>query len=343
MSKDDEDDPILGPAALVFHTPVRGKRRRITDHAGSGGRHAKVLSRISRIVRRRPEVMVKVTGSARGFRSLKEHLAYITRNGKLEAERESGELIRGTAGVQSLATEWWGDCGIDRPTRARDTINLILSMPPGTDPQAVADAARAFAHETFGNRYDYLLAHHNHDSDPKRPENPHAHLTIKTRGHEGQRLDPRKEDLQAWREGFAEQLRKRNVEAEATPRRARGVVRKGQRQAIRHMNVRRGSRVSWWKVNQALKTVTQKTVTHDQAPEAAAPWTTATRERQRKVRRAWGQLAIALEDTGQAALAKEVRQFLANLPNLATEREALAAVAQKALAKRVKPEPQRSR
>jgi Domain of unknown function (DUF4386)/MobA/VirD2-like, nuclease domain len=110
-----------------------------------------------------------------GFRSLKEHLAYITRNGKLDGERESGELIRGAAGVQSLAAEWWGDCGIDRPTRARDTINLILSMPPGTDPQAVAEAARAFAHETFGNNYDYLLAHHNHDSDPKRPENPHAH------------------------------------------------------------------------------------------------------------------------------------------------------------------------
>lgn len=338
MSKLHEEDPILGPAGLVFRTPVRAKRRRTGDHSGSGGRRAKVINRISRIVRRRPEVMVKVTGSARGFRSLKEHLAYITRNGKLDGERESGELIRGAAGVQSLAAEWWGDCGIDRPTRARDTINLILSMPPGTDPQAVAEAARAFAQEMFGGQYDYLLAHHNHDSDPKRPENPHAHLTIKTRGHEGQRLDPRKEDLQAWRERFAEQLRMRNVEAEATPRRARGVVRKGQRQAIRHMNVRRGSRVSWWKVNQALKTVK-----HDQAPEATAPWTTATRERQRKVRRAWGQLAIALEDAGQAALAKEVRQFLANLPNLATEREALAAVARKALAKLMKLEPERSR
>ncbi|MGH8144279.1 MAG: hypothetical protein ACREU2_17410 [Steroidobacteraceae bacterium] len=31
--------------------------------------------------------------------------------------------------------------------------------------------------------------------------------------------------MQTWREGFAEQLRMRKVEAEATPRRARGVVR----------------------------------------------------------------------------------------------------------------------
>ncbi|MGH8161172.1 MAG: relaxase/mobilization nuclease domain-containing protein, partial [Gammaproteobacteria bacterium] len=263
--------------------------------------------------------------------------AYITRNGKIEGEREGGELIRGAAGVQSLATEWWGDCGIDRPTRARDTINLILSMPPGTNPQAVAEAARAFAQETFGGEHDYLLAHHHHDSDPKRPENPHAHLTIKTRGHHGQRLDPRKEDLQAWREGFAEQLRMRNVEAEATPRRARGVVRKGERQAIHHMNVRRASRISRWKIEQAVKTVTR-----GQSAEAT-PWTDATRERQRKVRRAWGQLAIALEDAGQPALAKEVKQFLANLPNLATQREALVAVAHKVLAKQLKREPERSR
>lgn len=337
MSNAEEEDPILGPAGLLFRTPVRAKQRRHGDQSGSGGRHAKVINRISRIVRRRPEVMVKVTGSARGFRSLKEHLAYITRNGKIEGEREGDELIRGAASVQSLAVEWWGDCGIDRPTRARDTINVILSMPPGTDPQAVAEAARAFAHETFGGKYDYLLAHHNHDSDPKRPENPHAHLTIKTRGHDGQRLDPHKDDLQAWREGFAEQLRMRNVEAEATPRRARGVVRKGERQAIHHMNVRRASRISRWKIEQALKAVT-----HGQPP-GQTPWTTATRERQRKVRRAWGQLAIALEDAGQPALAKEVRQFLANLPNLATQREALAAVAHKVLAKHLKPERQRSR
>ncbi|MEO6968192.1 MAG: relaxase/mobilization nuclease domain-containing protein [Rhodanobacteraceae bacterium] len=327
----------MGPAGLVFRTPVRAKQYRQGDHSRSGGRHAKAISRISRIVRRRPEVMVKVTGSARGFRSLKEHLAYITRNGKIEGEREGGEMIRGTTGVHSLAVEWWGDCGIDRPTRARDTINLILSMPPGTDALAVAEAARVFAHETFGGEYDYLLAHHNHESDPKRPENPHAHLTIKTRGRDGQRLDPHKDDLQAWREGFAEQLRMHNVEAEATPRRARGVVRKGQRQAIRHMNTRRASRISRWKIEQALKTVT-----HGQ-PMEETPWTNATRERQRKVRRAWDQLAIALEDAGRPALAADVKQFLANLPNLATEREALAAVAHKALAKHLKPEPQRSR
>lgn len=52
-------------------------------------------AQIGRVTRRVPEVMVKVTGSARGFRSLKEHLAYITRNGKIGAERKGGERIEG--------------------------------------------------------------------------------------------------------------------------------------------------------------------------------------------------------------------------------------------------------
>ena len=63
--------------------------------------------------------MVKVTGSAHGLRGLKEHLAYITRNGKLIGEREDGSLIEGGANVRSLAEEWWDQGGVDRPARAR--------------------------------------------------------------------------------------------------------------------------------------------------------------------------------------------------------------------------------
>lgn len=283
---------------------------------------------IARIVRRHPEVMVKVTGSARGFRSLKEHLAYITRNGKIGAEREGGELIRGSANIRELAEEWWADCGRERKARARDTINLILSMPPGTNPHAVAEAARAFAEQTFGGHYDYLLVHHNRDADPKHPENPHAHLTVKTRGHKGQRLDPKKHDLQAWREKFAAELRARGVKAEATPRRVRGVVRKGQRQTIRHLDARRASRVTHWKLMQAIKTVAA-----DGGDKAAALRTKAAKERQRKTCRAWNTLALAFEHSGQAKLAGEIRQFVAAMPLSLTEHERFVAEAKKLIGK----------
>jgi len=318
-----DDDPLLGPAGYVFQTPVQGKKQKSQTKSGRG-RMRLAGTQIGRITRRRPEVMVKVTGSARGFCSLKEHLAYITRNGKIGAEREGGERIEGAVNVRELAEQWWADCGRDRKASARDTINLILSMPPGTNPAAVAAAARAFAQKTFGGEYDYLLAHHNHDTDPKRPENPHAHLTIKTRGLAGKRLDPRKHDLQAWREGFAAELRERGVTAEATPRRVRGVVRKGQRQAIRHLDARRASRVTEWKLQQAIKTVAAGKDTTD-----AVPWVKAAKERQRKVRRAWNTLAAAFEASGQTKLAQEIKQFVNAMPPALTEREHFLAQARK--------------
>lgn len=315
MAKD-EEDLLRDSAGFVFQTPVRAKKSRPqTKGMSTAMRMTSALGRIGRVARRRPEVMVKVTGSAHGFRSLKEHLAYITRNGNLIGEREDGSLIEGVANVRSLAEEWWDQGGVNRPARARDTINLILSMPPGTNPQAVAEAARAFAQKTFGGNYDYLLAHHNRDCDPKRPENPHAHLTIRTRGWHGQRLDPRKHDLQAWREAFAAELRERGVIAEATRRRVRGVVRKGQRQAIRHMDARRASRVTQWKLQQAIKTV----AAGKDAPDAES-WIKAAKERQRKVRRAWNTLAAAFEQAGQPKLAQEIKQFVNAMPPELTER-----------------------
>ena len=321
----DEEDWLRESAGFVFQTPVRAKKSRPqTKGMSTAMRMTNALGRIGRVARRRPEVMVKVTGSAHGFRSLKEHLAYITRNGKLIGEREDGSLIEGVANVRSLAEEWWDQGGVNRPARARDTINLILSMPPGTDPQAVADAARAFAQKTFGGNYDYLLAHHNRDDDPKRPENPHAHLTVRTRGWHGQRLDPRKHDLQAWREAFAAELRERGVIAEATRRRVRGVVRKGQRQAIRHLDARRASRVTQWKLQQAIKTV----AAGKDAPDAE-PWIKAAKERQRKARRAWNTLATAFEQAGQPKLAQEIKQFVNAMPTALTEREHFLAQARK--------------
>ena len=322
-----EDDPLLGPAGYVFQTPVRAKGQKPQAN-GKLGRIRLTSAQVGRVARRRAEVMVKVTGSARGIRSLKEHLAYITRNGKIGAEREGGERIEGGANVRELAEQWWADCGRDRKAGARDTINLILSMPPGTDPRAVADAASAFAQKTFAGEYDYLLAHHNVDTDLKRPENPHAHLTIKTRGRTGHRLDPRKKDLQAWREAFAGELRERGVIAEATPRRVRGVTRKGQRQTIRHMDERSGSRVTQWKLQQAIKTVAS-----GKTQVVETPWERAVRERQRKARRAWNTLAAAFEQAGQPKLAQEIRQFVTAMPSAQTEREHFVALARKLLDK----------
>lgn len=320
----DDQDQIdwLGPAEFIFQTPVRGRKRTKGLQAKPKRHRAGLAGTVLRVIRRQPEVMVKVTGSARGFKSIKEHLAYITRNGKLMAERENGELIQGSRNVQSLAKDWWSDDHKGRGGRRRDTVNLILSMPVGTDRGAVAAAARDFARSEFAGRFDYLMAVHE-DTD-----HPHVHLTVKTHGLQGQYLDPHKGELQAWREVFAAALRKRGVKAEATPRRARGVVRKGQRQAIRHMDARRASRVTRWKLEQAIKAA-QSGASIDEGQ----PWISAGRERQRKTKRAWATLATAFEGAGQLAAAVEIRRFIADMPPPHTEREALIERARKLLAK----------
>ena len=86
MGKFEEEDALQDRAGFVFQTPVRAKKSRRSPSKPTAMQMTAALGRIGGVVRRRPEVMVKVTGSAHGFRSLKEHLAYITRNGKLIGE-----------------------------------------------------------------------------------------------------------------------------------------------------------------------------------------------------------------------------------------------------------------
>src|SRR6185503_11619146 len=94
------------------------------------------------------------------------------------------------------------------------------------------DAVRSFAADLFAGRHDYVFTLH---TDTPRP---HVHLSICSRGHMGERLNPKKADLELWRQIFAQALRDRGVEAEATPRRARGVTRKAERGPLRRIRER---------------------------------------------------------------------------------------------------------
>ena len=52
--------------------------------------------------------------------------------------------------------------------------------------------------------------------------NPHVHLSVRAESMLGKRLNPRKTDLQRWRETFAERLRSWGIDAEATRQATRG-------------------------------------------------------------------------------------------------------------------------
>lgn len=264
-------------------TPVKRKRN-------TTGKLRSIARRISAYS---TEVMVKVTGFGKGAGHVKAHLEYISRNGKVVLENDRGERLDGREDVKAFFRDWEKDFGDSkRHKNQRDTMHLVLSMPETTDPESVRQAARQFAKAHFGKNHEYVLALHTD------APHPHCHVTVKCLGFDGMRLNPRKADLQAWREGFADKLRDQGVDAEATPRRARGVIRKAERNVVRH--IERGDethppRISRVKAAKIKEAALELTAEAHGVPVPPKPWDQAIQARQREVRGAWLAAAEALE------------------------------------------------
>ena len=79
---------------------------------GRRGRHTPLefsraqLDQIGRTVRGVPEVMVKVSGGGKSAGSVKAHLSYIDRHGKLEVHTDRDEILQGKAVAEHLSDVW---------------------------------------------------------------------------------------------------------------------------------------------------------------------------------------------------------------------------------------------
>ena len=238
------DAMLLNWGDRLFQEPLRHARSSQLSRPGIRDDAARMRARLARTLRRTPEVMVKITNkaaSAQGMGAVRRHLRYISRNGRIELEDQNGDHIVGKDALRDLTKAWQlGGWGIPETSTRREVFNVLLSMPPGTDRQAVRDAARDFAALEFGDGREYVFAAHDDEA------HPHVHLSVQVRGSDGRRLNPRRKDLQRWRERFAEKLREHGVEANATPRRARGVTERYPKPAVVHM-IARGERPRYWK------------------------------------------------------------------------------------------------
>jgi len=277
-------------------------------------------ARLRRIVNRTPEVVVKVTGRSRGGAGhLKAHLDYITRNGRIRAETQSGELVTDRARLRALNDEWLMANAVEGHSKAganaAQSVGLILSMPPGAPRDRVEAAARTWAVETFGGKNDWLMTRHD-DTD-----HPHVHVTVRAVGYAGRRLAPGPEDLQQWRERFARELRRLGVEAEATPRQARGVVRKNARSPI-HRGDKRGADLRVRRSERAEA----RAEAASPAPGAPHHWSRAIQSRQDSVRRAYLAHAeeLAKGDAADRQLARDISRFVADMPVPLTRRQSMA-------------------
>jgi hypothetical protein len=193
---------------------------------GSSGRGAK-------------EVLVKISGGGRDADGVQAHFEYIDRHGRLDIETDHGDVLRGKTAATELINEWAIDYGAvpgaphsrskvgpdGQRRQPRQAFNIVLSMPAGTPPDKVLKAVKKFAREEFAHQHRYAMALHAAAEKGKHGRNPHVHLVVKAE-HEygGPRLNPRKPDLQRWRERFAENLTELGVAATATRREDRGFV-----------------------------------------------------------------------------------------------------------------------
>ncbi|MDT8835858.1 relaxase/mobilization nuclease domain-containing protein [Paraburkholderia fungorum] len=237
------DQMLLNWGDRLFHDPLRHVRAPRMSRGELQRDVRRMREQLARTLRRTPEVMVKITNKAsgaQGMGAVRRHLRYVSRNGRVELEDQDGTTMLGREALDDLTDAWHlGGWGIPEESRRREVFNVLLSMPPGTDRQAVRNAARAFAAEEFGDGRRYVFAAHDDEA------HPHVHLTVQVRGSDGKRLNPRKQDLQRWRERFARQLREHGVEANATHRLARGETRRHPKQAVVHMAARGDAPLYW--------------------------------------------------------------------------------------------------
>jgi len=195
------------------------------------------IAKLQRVVKRSPQVVVKVTGRLKGVSHVAANFKYIAgkkgRAGREDGlETDEGERLWQTREFNQHAARWveW-DAASEFRRAPTTSISMVLSMPEGTNPDKLKDAVRAFAEKEFAG-HRWVLGMH---TDTPRP---HAHLTVAVAGDGGERFNPRKADLQRFREGFARELCDRGIDADATPRRARGIVMRPEKSPIRRMRDR---------------------------------------------------------------------------------------------------------
>jgi hypothetical protein len=331
--REDDDGVLPLPSLMEAWRPPTGGKRSLRGAAlhirsgggkgGGGGAAAPLLgaqarAKLERIVRKAPEVMVKISGKQRGARHLAEHFGYISRHGKLEVRSSEGEIITDEKRLKAIAADWdmldqaMNPYGKDRPT----AMSMVLSMPGGTtDAATIHDAVQAFARVEFEGQFSYMVALHTDTA------HPHVHLTVATQGQDGTRFNPRKADLHHWRENFAHELRQRGIAAEATPRRARGHVQKRVRSPAHHLEARTAGQGRALVLNQLIEERAQE-FARSTSPDRRVEDVLAL-SRQNQIRGAYAEAAAALAATGKQedrALAEDIATFVADMPPAVSRR-----------------------
>lgn len=303
----------------LFEDDIRGRKAKEERIALPGGKQHTSNRRLELMLNGRgvSQVVVKVTGYTQSRSGATANARYIMRQDTDEKEdvpieTRDGLILEAKADVDAVLDDWFAA----KETRkdARRTANIVLSAPEGSDRAAVTNAVREFATDFFGDNHDYFFAMHEDTS------NPHAHLTVKTRGFDQKQLRLGKAQLHAMREGFASKLRSQGVIVGATYRSDRGNWKKSEKQTLRHMRAEaKPVRVDAPERRSALSQAVRDL-------PMATDWESAMQERYKLTKaeyRALVEEMAASPDKGERAAAQVIAKYAETLPsppNSAAER-----------------------
>ena len=172
------------------------------------------------------------------MRQIKRALDYISRKSEIPLEEQDGLVTQGKDELSRLKDDWQNAGAFigEEEGKLIQAYHLGLSMPEGTDELGVKRAVRDFAaKELDGHSLRHGPAHLRHRPDPEPSKHPQVHVIVKVRSEEGRRLNPRKDDLQRWRETYAQALRDNGIDATATKRLQRLKLERGEKQAVRQI------------------------------------------------------------------------------------------------------------
>ena len=300
---------------------------------------------IARSVARTPEVMVKIISQAKNrsagksMKNIRATVDYISRDGDVPIFNEQGDQFIGknAASVDGLSG-WLGvpETGGNK----RQSLHIVFSMPKGasltdiTPRKEVTQAVRKLAEKEWGN-HRYVYAQHDDT------EHAHTHVVLNMNPIDGKkRLNPRKADLQRWRERFAEQLRGQGIEANATKRAARGVTKKADKQAVIHINKR--STAEGLHLANVSQMQEQAAVDEVGGIIKPQPFMAAIESKRKQVLSEYAAVAKQLlsGDSADKQLAARVVQFAKSLPPTQTKHDERVAEIQQ---NNQSPEPQQDR
>lgn len=204
--------PAKAPKATSPWSGTSVSRKDPPHYPGRGGKED-LRRRLAAVAKKSRQVVVKIPKKGRKTaKSLGEHVAYLSRDYEEPLVDESGRVVDGKEASKDLVWAWThSGPELSRDSDRTEAIHIIFSMPEGTDEKAVNAATRATAEIEFSGHQWVSVQHFD---EPQ----VHVHVCVKIEAHDGTRLNPRKDDLQRWRERFAYELRERGVEAEATRR-----------------------------------------------------------------------------------------------------------------------------